>query len=123
MLIAVLSLGGAILAATTIAGLLMLYQLRASTDSESSAKAVFAADSGVEWSLYSYFTQLNISTTTLGGSNATYQVTCYNNAAVPQVVACDGSNGTTTLAVSRGAALDTARAFYVNFGSASTTYP
>ena len=55
MLIAVLTLGGAILGATTLAGLLMLYQIRATTDTENSAKAIFAADAGVNWALYSYF--------------------------------------------------------------------
>ena len=55
MLIAVLSLGGAILGATAIAGILTLYQLRASNDTENSAKALFAADAGVEWTLFDYY--------------------------------------------------------------------
>ncbi len=55
MLLTILTLGGAILGATTIAGLLMIYQLRQTTDSENSARAIFAADAGVECSLYDYF--------------------------------------------------------------------
>jgi hypothetical protein len=55
MLIAILTLGGAILGATSLAGLLLLYQIRATTDSANSAKAIFAADSGVNWALYSFF--------------------------------------------------------------------
>ena len=46
MLLAVLTLGATMLGATTIAGLLMVYQIRQTTDFENSAKAVFAADAG-----------------------------------------------------------------------------
>lgn len=52
MILTVLSLGGTMLGATTIAGLLMLYQLRQATDMASSAKAIFAADAGIEWGIY-----------------------------------------------------------------------
>lgn len=55
MLITVLVLTGTILGATTIAGLLTLYQLRQATDVVNSTKAVFAADSGLEWRLYKFF--------------------------------------------------------------------
>ena len=52
MLLTVLTLGGALLGATTIAGLLMLYQVRQGSDVNESAKALFAADAGIEWGLY-----------------------------------------------------------------------
>lgn len=52
MLLAILVLGGAILSATAIAGSLMLFQLRQATDIANSAKAVFAADAGLERGLY-----------------------------------------------------------------------
>src|SRR5271170_403901 len=55
MLLATLALGGAILGATTIAGLLLLYQIRATTDAEHSAEAIFAADTGVNWALFDYY--------------------------------------------------------------------
>jgi hypothetical protein len=55
MLITVLALSGTILGATTIAGLLMLYQVRQSTDIVNSTKAIFAADSGLEWRLYKFY--------------------------------------------------------------------
>ena len=60
MLIAVLSLGGAILGATAIAGFLTLYQIRTTADTENSAKAIFAADAGVEWSQFEYYTGTTI---------------------------------------------------------------
>lgn len=55
MLLTVLALGGTILGATTIAGLLMLYQIRQTTDMANSAKAIYAADAGVEVGLYNFF--------------------------------------------------------------------
>ncbi|MDO8430221.1 MAG: hypothetical protein Q7S73_02540 [bacterium] len=55
MLITVLALSGTILGATTIAGLLMLYQIRQATDVVNSTKAIFAADSGFEWRLYKFY--------------------------------------------------------------------
>lgn len=55
MLMTVLVLSGTILGATTIAGLLTLYQLRQSADVANSAKAIFASDAGIEWRLYKFF--------------------------------------------------------------------
>lgn len=57
MILTVLALGGTILGATTVAGLLMLYQIRQATDLANSAKAIFAADAGLEWALYQFFTK------------------------------------------------------------------
>ena len=55
MILTVLALGGAVLGATTIAGLLMLYQIRETTDLANSGKAIYAADSGIEMTLYNWF--------------------------------------------------------------------
>lgn len=55
MILTVLALGGTLLGATTVAGLLTLYQIRNSTDLANSARAIFAADAGIEWALYNYF--------------------------------------------------------------------
>lgn len=52
MLATVLILSGTILGATTIAGILMLYQVRQSTNIGNSAKAIFAADTGLEYEFY-----------------------------------------------------------------------
>lgn len=48
MIISVVMLGGLLLSAGAIAGLLTVYQIRSSNDAVNSAKAVFAADSGIE---------------------------------------------------------------------------
>ena len=55
MLLTVLIVSGTILGATTIAGLLMLYQIRQATNFSQSLQALFAADTGLEWKLYQSF--------------------------------------------------------------------
>jgi hypothetical protein len=122
MLIAVLALGGAILGATSIAGLLTLYQIRSTTDSENSAKAIFAADTGVNWALDDYFQSSTAGTmpATLQFSGATINVTCYdvNESSTP----CDGSGATPPLtAISEGASLGSRRAFLLQFAGATST--
>jgi len=59
MLLTVLIVSGTILGATAIAGLLMLYQLRGATQFGQSMQAMFAADSGLEWKLYTEFVDKN----------------------------------------------------------------
>ncbi|MFA5083937.1 MAG: hypothetical protein WC475_00925 [Candidatus Paceibacterota bacterium] len=55
MLMTVLVIGGLLLGASSIAGLLMVYQIRQSSDVVNSTKAIFAADTGIEWELYRLF--------------------------------------------------------------------
>ncbi len=57
MILTVLMLGATMIGATTIAGLLMLYQVRQASDIINSTKAVYAADAGVDAALYQYFKQ------------------------------------------------------------------
>ncbi len=134
MLITVLALGGAILGATTVAGLLTLYQIRATTDAESSAKAVFAADAGVEWAQYVY-NCVNVDTdgkrcqggqtpappALLSASGATVSSTCYSDYGATVVSSCSSAN--TVAGISTGAALSSERAFYLGFSTTTTVYP
>lgn len=69
MLISILAMGGTIIGATAIAGLLMAYQIRQSADLAGSAKAIGAADAGLECSLYMFFQ----STSSCPGLPATFQ--------------------------------------------------
>lgn len=62
VLIFVLVLGATILSVTAIAGYVTLQKLRASTDIVDSAKAIYAADSGVEWCFYNKFYAAGTST-------------------------------------------------------------
>jgi hypothetical protein len=108
MLIAVLALGGAMLGATTIAGFLMAYQIRETTNFANSAKSVFAADGGTEWALYQFY--VNSSTPMFSMTNgATTTVVCYD--AASNAVAC--GDPTEVEAVSHGMSGETARAFLV----------
>ena len=133
MLIATLAFSGAILGATTIAGLLMLYQIRATRDSGNSAKAIFAADAGVEWALFDFYCDATSPTNPVSrcmgsqreqvpegtlGNNATVQVTCYDSSGV--TTSTCSATGTVVSAVTRGAYTDAKRAFYLNFAGAIT---
>ncbi|KKU98775.1 MAG: hypothetical protein UY32_C0014G0008 [Candidatus Jorgensenbacteria bacterium GW2011_GWC1_48_8] len=48
MILSVMMLGGIMLSGAAIAGLLMLYQIKSANDAVNSAKAIFAADAGLE---------------------------------------------------------------------------
>jgi hypothetical protein len=140
MLIAVLSLGGAILGATTVAGLLTLYQLRAANDSQNSAKAIFAADSGVEWTLFNYYCGITNPSrcsdgapdggnavpsadslpSFINGSGATVLITCSDLNGDPS--ACSDVSATVT-GVSVGSSVNSKRAFAVSLVEATATDP
>jgi len=55
MLFTVMVLSGAILSATTLAALLVLFQLRQTSDVAASTRAIFAADTGIECAFYDRF--------------------------------------------------------------------
>ena len=59
MLLTILVIGGLLLGASAIAGLLMVYQIRQSSDITNSTKAIFSADTGIEWELYRMFKNPN----------------------------------------------------------------
>lgn len=94
MLLTILTLGSTILGATTIAGFLMLYQIRQSTDLANSGKAIFAADAGVEWATYSYVTSLRAGTPVpltpqpTFSNGATVSAVCRNSCSPSRVVDC-----------------------------------
>jgi hypothetical protein len=134
MLIAVLALGGAILGATTVAGLLMLYQIRATTNTANSAKAIFAADAGTEWAQFNYYCGVNSSTPsqcpnglltsppTFAGSGASTTVNCYGKpGATGDAILCNNTG--TVVAISSGIANGSERAFFIGFSGAPPTYP
>ncbi len=90
MILTVLALGGAVLSATTVAGLLMLYQIRQTTDMANSAKSIFAADAGTELTLYNLFCSADASKVPCPrdplpkfSNNATVAVTCGDASGAP----------------------------------------
>lgn len=59
MILTVLIISGTILGATTIAGILMVNQIRQATNAQHSLQALFAADAGLEWESYRSFVDKN----------------------------------------------------------------
>jgi hypothetical protein len=137
LLIAVLSLGGAILGATTVAGLLTLYQIRATTDSENSAKAIFAADAGIEWAQFDHYCSTDpgnrcpgvmtgttdYASPTFSGSRAIMQANCYTDYAAQGEATTTCSTPTVLSVISSGIANGSERAFYISFSTSTPTYP
>ncbi len=58
MILITVMMGGLLLSATAIAGLLMFYQLQRATDTASSGRAIFAVDAASEQALECYFHEL-----------------------------------------------------------------
>ena len=55
MVLAIMALGGILIGATTIAGLLVYYQIQQATDITNSTMAIYAADTGLEWGFFDMF--------------------------------------------------------------------
>jgi len=123
ILIAIISIGGVILGATTLAGFLLLYQINATTDAVNSVQAIFAADTGINWALYDYYK----SAVTLPGSPAG----TLSNGAVASTTCYDSENNTsdcsdtavTVNAIAKGSAGNSSRAFLLNLAGATSTLP
>jgi len=116
MLITVLALSGTILGATAIAGLLMVYQLRQSNDVINSNKAIFAADSGLEWRLYRFLKvdgQICNPECDGGGSGACPKPTFGNGADFKTTCELLGGATTTVKVKATGAAGNSSRAFEI----------
>jgi hypothetical protein len=127
MLLTVLTLGGTLLGITTIAGLLMIYQVRQGTDLSKSAKAIFAADSGIEWSLYNVICSANdtssqpcpISPTPPAFTNgATVAVTCKDDTGAV-IADCNSPNVATVRSI--GTYSQVSRAFCIFQGCDATS--
>jgi len=107
LLITVLTLGGTILGATTIAGLLLTYQIRQASDLASSGRAIYAADTGIEWGLFRFFRPGQSHLAPAFGNGATYSATCINDIGLT----VDCSNSSTTIIRAVGSAGNVKRAF------------
>lgn len=51
----VLLLGGVMIGATAISGIVLIYSVRQATQVKYSTQAIYAADAGLEWELYRYY--------------------------------------------------------------------
>lgn len=91
MLLTILIVSGTILGATTLAGLLMVYQTRQATNFGQSLQALFAADTGLEWQLYRKFQKADYPEPVFSPEvNASF-VTRYNASSSLESVGCAGA--------------------------------
>lgn len=111
MILSVLALGGTILGATTIAGLLMVYQLRSTSDIANSAKAIFAADTGIDWMLYQFSKPSSTDPQPAFSNGASVTAICYDSSS--SVVDCRGSSAATFRSIGRSGS--SYRALELNF--------
>ena len=123
MIMTTLAIGGTILGAATIAGLLVVYQIRQSTDLASSAQAIFAADAGIEWGLYNFFH----AATPIGDPNplssgARFVIECYDGEIPPNLIDCSALSTTSSIR-SFGTARGVSRAFLIYLQTATSTSP
>lgn len=112
MILTALTLGGVILTATTIAGLLTVYQLRQTVDLANSAKAIFAADTGIEWGLYRFFEPAGSEPQPTLTNGASFAVNCFDNSN-NQLADC--TNDKTMAIRSFGSSAGIGRAFELSF--------
>lgn len=98
MLMSVLTIGAVMLGATAIAGFLVLYQIRMSTNASDSAKAIFAADAGIEWGIYSFTNPTSTPPSASFTNGASFSVICKD--ASGNTVQC--TNASTSLIRSSG---------------------
>ncbi len=71
MLIVVLILGATMLGVTTVVGYISLQKIKNVANITDSTKAIYAADSGVEWCFYNKFSSNGTSTFSCDGSSPT----------------------------------------------------
>jgi hypothetical protein len=91
MLLTVLIVSGTVLGATTVAGLLMVYQMRQATNFGESLQALFAADTGLEWQLYRKFQNADYPAPVLGPETNASFVTTVDASSSIRSVGCAGT--------------------------------
>ncbi len=91
MLLIVLIVSGTILGATTIAGLLMLYQVRQATNFGQSLQALFSADTGLEWKLYQLFQDADYPKPIMSADTNSDFVVIQNASSSIQSIGCAGA--------------------------------
>lgn len=112
LLLAVLALGGTMIVVTAIAGFIMLFQIRQVGEVENSARAIFAADAGVECGLYNTRFPGGCPTSANLSNGARYEIT------VDQTAGTLLSRG-----ISGAAGRRVNRAFLLNIGAGGSPPP
>ncbi len=110
MLMTVVALGGSILGATTIAGLLMVYQIRQASDLNDSTRSIFAADAGLEWGIYQYLNP-GQGAAPVFANGATFTLNCSGAGRAPLACTDEGVKNIRSV----GQSGQVSRAFELNF--------
>lgn len=111
MLLSVLTLGMIMLGATAIAGLLTVYQIRMSSNVTDSAKAIFAADAGLDWGIYQFTRPTSSDQAPVFSNGASFTATCYDSS-LNQLDSCANSSTSVIRSFGRSGALS--RVFELN---------
>ena len=90
MILSIITLGAIMLGATAVSGFLVVYQLRMSSDAADSAKAIFAADAGIDWGIYQFSNPTSTAPAPVFSNRASFVLVCYNPSSV-QVPCSDSS--------------------------------
>ncbi len=79
MLLSIITLGAIMLGATAVSGFLVIYQLRMSSDAADSAKAIFAADTGIEWGIYQFSKPSSTAPVPVLPNRTFFDLACYDS--------------------------------------------
>ncbi len=93
MILSIITLGAIMLGATAVSGFLVIYQLRMSSDAASSAKAIFAADAGIEWGIYQFSKPSSTVAAPVLSNRTSFVLACYNSSSIQ--VSCANSSVST----------------------------
>jgi hypothetical protein len=103
MVMVIIMIGGILLSATAITGILMVYQIRQANDAGSSAQAFFAADAALEWQLANVYKNYDVSLVLENGTTATSSFAIIPDPSDPSISVVDftsqGFSGNTVRAL------------------------
>ncbi|MDP2741590.1 MAG: hypothetical protein Q8O66_02825 [bacterium] len=95
MILSIITLGAIMLGATAVSGFLVVYQLRMSSDAADSAKAIFAADAGIDWGIYQFSKPTSTAPAPVFSNRASFVLACYDSAS--RQVQCSDSSSVFTI--------------------------
>lgn len=107
MIMSILTLGAVMLGATAVSGLLVIYQIRMSADASNSAKAIFAADAGIDWGIYRLSKPTSTVSAPVFSNGASFTLICLDSSS--NIVDC--GNPSVSVIRSSGKSVMSNRAF------------
>ena len=95
MILSIITLGAIMFGATAVSGFLVIYQLRTSSDAADSAKAIFAADAGIEWGIYQFSKPASAAPAPVFSNRASFVLACYDSSS--SQVPCTASSSVSVI--------------------------